>query len=331
MGDLGLVIIGIIIALLFDFGNGLNDAANAISTVVATKVLSFRAAALLSASFNFVAAFFFTTAVAKTIGTGLIDPSFVTVPIILSGMVGAIAWVYLATFLGLPISASHALIGGFIGAAVLVGGIKVVILSGVIIVLIFIFAAPIIGLIGATLFSLFVLWMFKKKNPHKLNKHFKKLQLVSASLFSLSHGANDAQKTIGIITLLLFSGGFLKTFDVPYWAIIISYLTIGLGTLMGGRKVIKTMGLRLTKLKPVNGFCAETSGMLTVVFCSLLGIPVSTTHVISGSIVGVGLVKRAKSIRWHIARNIMWAWIITIPFSAIAGAATYSFFDLFIL
>jgi len=331
MGDLALVIIGIIIALLFDFGNGLNDAANAISTVVATKVLSLRAAALLSAFFNFVAAFFFTTAVAKTIGTGLIDTNFVTVPMVLSGMVGAIAGVYLATYLGLPISASHSLIGGFIGAAILVGGFKILILSGIIIVLIFIFAAPIIGLIGATLFSLFVLWIFRRSRPHKLDKYFKRLQLISASLFSLSHGANDAQKTIGVITLLLYSGGFLRTFNVPYWVIIASYLTIGLGTLIGGRKVIRTMGLRLTKLKPVNGFCAETSGMLTIVFCSLFGVPVSTTHVISGSIVGVGLVKRATAVRWYIARNIVWAWIITIPFSAIAGAATYSILDLSIL
>lgn len=331
MAEIGLVILGIIIALFFDFGNGLNDAANAISTIVATKVLSFKAAALLSAIFNFIAAFFFTTAVAKTIGKGLINPDFVTVPIILAGIVGAIAWVYFATYLGLPISASHSLIGGFIGAALLVGGPKVLILSGIFLVLIFIFAAPIIGMIGGVMFSLLTLWIFKRSKPSKLDKYFKRLQIVSASLLSLSHGANDAQKTIGIIAILLYSGGLMATFHIPYWVILISYFTIGLGTYIGGKKVVKTVGTKITKLKPVHGFCAETSGMLTITFCSLLGIPVSTTHVISGSIIGVGTTRRVTAVRWNIARNIIWAWILTIPISALVGAMTYSIFDLFYL
>ena len=330
MVEIGLVVFGIVLALLFDFGNGVNDSANSIATIVSTKVLSFRAAALLAAIFNFIAVFFFTTAVAKTVGSGLIDPNVINIYIILAGMFGAIIWIYFSNFWGLPISASHALIGGLIGAALLAVGPKALILKGIVLVVLFIFIAPIMGMIGGALFSILIFWIFKGKRHTKINNYFKKLQLISSSLFSLSHGANDAQKTIGIITLLLYSSGLLTTFIIPYWVILMSYTTIGLGTFLGGKRVIKTMGVKITKLKPIHGFCAESSGTLTIILCSLCGIPVSTTHVIAGSIVGVGLTKRTTAVRWYIARNIIWAWILTIPVSAFIGAITYFFINIYL-
>ncbi|HLD06816.1 MAG TPA: inorganic phosphate transporter [Candidatus Nanoarchaeia archaeon] len=327
MADLWLVIAGVVLALVFDFGNGLNDAANAISTMVATKVLSFRAAALLSAVGNIAAAFLFSTAVAQTIGKGLIDPGAVTVEMVIAGIGGAIFWVYLASYLGLPVSASHSLIGGYVGSAFLAGGPQVLVAGGIWLVLAFIFIAPVAGMVGGMLFSLGAAWMFRRARPARINRYFKRLQLVSALVYSLSHGANDAQKTIGIITILLFSGGMLTSFHVPFWVVLLSHLVIGAGTLAGGWKVVKTMGVRITKLKPVNGFCAETAGAAVIIFCSLFGIPVSTTHVISGSIIGVGTMRRATAVRWNIARNIVWAWIITIPVAALVGAMTYAVAD----
>ncbi len=320
-----LVIATIIIALVFDFGNGLNDAANAISTIVATKVLSFRAAAVLATIFNIAGAFFFTVAVAKTIGKGLVDPSVVNTLIILAGLIGAIFWVYLTTYFGLPISASHALIGGFVGSAIAAVGFKYLIWSGIIKIVAFIAIAPIVGMIGGYWLSLVIIWLFKDSNPTKVNKYFKGLQLVSASVYSLGHGTNDAQKTMGIIAILLFSNGLLGSeFYVPFWVVIVSHLTIGLGTLIGGWRVVKTMGTRITKLKPVNGFCAETAGASVILGSTFFGIPVSTTHVISGSIIGVGATKRLTAVRWGVARRIVWAWILTIPISAFVGAITYS-------
>jgi PiT family inorganic phosphate transporter len=318
------VVVGILLALIFDFGNGLNDAANAISTVVATRVLSLRTAVLLSAFFNFIAAFVFSVAVAKTIGKGLVDPEVVTTTIILSGLIGSILWVYFSSFIGLPVSASHALIGGFIGSALIGAGFNSLILTGILPVFAFIFVAPFLGGLGSFLFSSLVLWLVKNLPPGKVNKYFKRLQLISVSVYSLGHGTNDAQKTMGIISILLFSGGFLgNEFFVPWWVVILSHTVIALGTIAGGWRVIKTMGTRITKLRPINGFCAETAGAGVIIASSVFGIPVSTTHVISGSIMGVGLTKRLSAVRWVIARNIVWAWILTIPVTALIGALSY--------
>ncbi len=328
-----IILVGIIIflALIFDFGNGFNDAANSISTVVATRVLSLRNAVILAAFSNFIAAFVFGVAVATTIGKGIIDPSVVTLWIIFAGLIGAIFWVYIATFLGLPISASHSLIGGYIGSALVAVGLSSVIWSGVLKVVLFIFLAPLIGLITAYLIFILVLFFVHRSPPSKVNNYFKRLQLISVFAYSLSHGTNDAQKTMGIIAITLFTAGLLgTTFHVPFWVVIASHLTIALGTLAGGKKVVKTVGLKITKLEPIHGFSAETAGAGTIIVCSILGIPVSTTHVISGSIVGVGATRRLSAVRWLIARKMFWAWILTIPIAAIVGALTYMFISLFI-
>jgi len=319
-----LVAIGILTALIFDFGNGLNDAANAISTVVATRVLSLRSAVLLSAFFNFVAAFVFSVAVAATIGKGLIDLEAVTTTIVLSGLVGSIVWVYFSSFIGLPVSASHALIGGLVGSALVGAGFNSLIVSRILIVFAFIFVAPIIGMIGSFLFSALVLRLVRNTPPRKVNNLFKRLQLISVSVYSLGHGTNDAQKTMGIISLMLFSSGFLgNEFFVPWWVIILSHTTIALGTIAGGWRVIKTMGTKITKLRPINGFCAETSGAGVIIASTVFGIPVSTTHVVSGAIMGVGLTKRTSAVHWSVARNIVWAWVLTIPVTAFVGAISY--------
>ena len=331
MPDFILVVIAIIIALAFDFGNGLNDAANAIATVVATRVLSLRAAVLMAAIGNFSGVFFFGVAVATTIGKDLIDPNIVDVYIIISGLIGAILWVYGASYIGLPVSASHALIGGFVGSAVVAAGLKAVLWGGLIKIVIFIVVAPLLGMLGGFLFQIIILWISRKANPSRVNKHFKKLQLISAFSYSLSHGANDAQKTMGVITIVLFSAGYLGgEFYVPFWVIMASYTTITLGTLAGGSRVIKTLGLKLTNLKPINGFCAETAGAATIIGCSLAGIPVSTTHVISGSIAGVGSTRRLSAVRWGLARKIVRAWVLTIPASAFVGGALYYGISFFI-
>jgi len=319
-----LVAFGIILALVFDFGNGLNDAANAVSTVVATRVLTLRQAVLLSAFFNFVAAFLFSTAVAATIGKGIVNVESVSVPMVVCGLVAAIAWVYSASWKGLPISASHALIGGLAGAAVAGKGLGVLMLQSFAPIVLFIFIAPLLGMIGAFLFSMLVLRMASNKHPSRVNSYFKKLQLISMSVYSLGHGTNDAQKTMGIITLLLFSGGFLGTqFAVPWWVVILSHGTIAIGTLAGGWRVIKTLGVNITRLRPINGFCAETSGAGVIIGSSIFGIPVSTTHVISGSIMGVGSSKRISSVRWNVARKIVYAWLFTIPVTALVGGIAY--------
>lgn len=314
----GIVVFGIILALVFDFGNGFNDAANSISTVIATRVLTMQQAVVLAAFANFIAAFVFGVSVASTIGKGIIDPSIVTPVLVISAIIGSIVWVYLTTALGLPISASHALIGGLIGAGFSAGGLNALQFSGILVVILFIFLAPMLGLIGAVIFSIIILWIARKSNPSAVNWYFRKLQLLSVSVYSLGHGTNDAQKTMGIISLLLFSGGFLGgTFFVPFWVIILSHAAIALGTLAGGHKVVKTMGLRLTSLKPIQGFCAESAGALTIIASTIFGIPVSTTHVISGSIAGVGVVRRTSAVRWPIARKIVFAWALTIPFCAL--------------
>lgn len=326
-----LAVVGVAIALIFDFGNGFNDAANSISTVIATRVLTMRQAVLLAALANFAAAFIFGVAVANTIGKGIIDPTVVTPLLVISGLIGSVLWVYATTWVGLPISASHALIGGLIGSGISAAGFGILNVNGVLTVIAFIFVAPLVGLLGAVIASIVLLWIARKQNPAMVNSWFKKLQIISVSVYSLGHGTNDAQKTMGIITLLLFSAGMLGgTFVVPWWVIIVSHLTIALGTLMGGWKVVKTMGVKLTNLKPMQGFAAESSGAATIIMCSMAGIPVSTTHVISGAITGVGLTRRTSAVRWTTARKIVWAWIFTIPATAIVGFLAYQLLHLFL-
>jgi PiT family inorganic phosphate transporter len=320
---LSLVIIIIAVALLFDFINGFHDAANSIATVVSTRVLSPRLAVVWAAFFNFIAAFGFGTAVAHTIGAGMVDINVIDMYVLLGGLIGAITWDLFTWWLGLPISSSHALIGGYAGAAIVKGGFSVLILSGWLKVLAFMVISPILGFGMAYLFMLFVFWAFRKKNATKVDKLFRRLQLVSAAAYSLSHGTNDAQKTMGIVALVLFTGGYLATFDIPFYVILMCYAAIALGTLTGGWRIVKTMGSKITKLQPVGGFCAETAGAIAIIGSSIAGIPVSTTHTITGAIMGVGSARRVKSVHWGLARSIVWAWVVTIPISAAVGALSY--------
>jgi len=319
-----IVVLIIALALVFDFYNGMNDAANSIATIVSTRVLTPFQAVAWAAFFNFIAAFAFGVSVATTIGKGLVDVNIVDNFVIFSGIVGAIILTASATHFGMPISVSHAIIGGYGGAALTKAGISAIIVSGYTKIVIFIFLAPIVGLIGAYIFSIITLWIVKNKAPRKVDKYFRKLQLVSAAVYSLSHGSNDAQKTIGIITIVLFTNSMLgETFYVPFWVIIISHSVIALGTLFGGWKVIKTLGMRVTKLTPFGGFSAETSAGLTIIGATMGGIPVSTTHTITGAIIGVGSIKGFSAVRWGVAKNILWAWVLTIPLSAFFAMLTY--------
>jgi PiT family inorganic phosphate transporter len=302
----------------------MNDAANSIATIVSTRVLTPFQAVLWAAFFNFAAAFFFGVHVANTIGTGIVDVVIVDNFVILSGVIGAIILTATATHYGLPISVSHAIIGGYGGAAIAKAGFGSIILSGYTTVLIFIFLAPILAFIVAIFFSIVTLWIVRKKSPYKVDKYFRKLQLVSAALYSLSHGANDAQKTIGIIAVVLFTNGLIgETFYIPFGIVILSYSVISFGTLIGGWKVIRTLGMRVTKLTPFGGFSAETSAGLTISLASIFGIPVSTTHTITGAIIGIGSLKSFSAVRWGVARNILWAWVLTIPLSGGFAALTY--------
>ena len=315
----------IFLALVFDFYNGMNDAANSIATIVSTRVLTPGQAVAWAAFFNFFAAFVFGVSVATTIGKGIVDVSIVDNLVIFSGIVGAIILTASATHFGLPISVSHAIIGGYGGAAVAKAGFGALIISGYTKILIFVFLAPILGMIMALIFSIITLWIVRNKIPAKVDTYFRKLQLVSSALFSLSHGSNDAQKTIGIITIVLFTNNLIgSTFYVPFWVIILSHFVIAMGTLIGGWKVIRTLGMRVTKLTPFGGFSAETSAGLTVIMATVLGIPVSTTHTITGAIIGVGSVHRFSAVRWGVARNILWAWVLTIPLSALLAMVAYS-------
>lgn len=324
MADPLVIVFGVFLALLFDFGNGFNDAANSVSTIVATRVLPPWKAVLLAAFLNFVAVFLFSTAVAQTIGKGIVFPAALNEWVILCGLLGAIFWVYLASFKGLPISASHALIGGLVGAALVAVGPAALVYSGLFTVVLFILAAPVIGFVAAFLFLAVVLRFAKRFPLQTVNHAFRKLQLLSVSVYSLGHGSNDAQKTMGIITALLFAGGFLSgKFEVPLWVIIASYTTIALGTLVGGWNVVHTMGFKIAKLKPIDGFCAESAGAGIILLCSAFGIPVSTTHVISGSIMGVGTVKHLKAVRWGVARRIVASWVLTLPIAAGVSALLY--------
>jgi len=317
-------IIIMVLALIFDFYNGMNDAANSIATIVSTRVLTPLQAVIWAAFFNFIAAFIFGVSVATTIGKGLVDVAIVDNIVIFSGLAGAVLLTASATHYGLPISVSHSIIGGYGGAAIAKAGFASIIISGYIKILIFVFLAPLLGFIIALIFSIITLWVVRNRSPFKVEKYFRLLQLASSGFFSLGHGSNDAQKTIGIITIVLFTNNLIgDTFYVPFWVIILSYTIIALGTLIGGWKVIRTLGMRITKLTPFGGFSAETSAGLTVIGATFLGIPVSTTHTITGAIIGVGSTRRFSAVRWGVARNILWAWILTIPLSAIFSALAY--------
>ena len=317
------VVVIILVALTFDFLNGFHDAANSIATVVSTRVLSPKKAVLWAAFFNFVAAFVMGTAVAKTMGKGMIDLSVVTNEVILAGLIGAITWNLFTWYYGLPVSSSHALIGGYAGAAVAKAGPGAILTSGWTKTLIFIVLAPVMGMFFGFVLMVSVTWIFRRWHPFKLDQLFRRLQLVSAGLYSLGHGGNDAQKTMGIITGLLVTGGYLKTFDVPLWVILISHAAIALGTMFGGWRIVKTMGTKITKLQPFGGFCAETSGAITLFLATRLGIPVSTTHTITGAIIGVGATRRISAVKWGVAGKIVWAWVLTIPLSAAVAAMSY--------
>jgi PiT family inorganic phosphate transporter len=321
--DAPLIILIILVALAFDFLNGFHDAANSIATVVSTRVLSPQKAVVWAAFFNFVAAFVLGTHVAKTLGQGMIDLSVVTREVVLAGLIGAILWNLITWYYGIPVSSSHALIGGYAGAAVAKAGWGAIIASGWTKTLAFIVLAPLIGMIlGFTLMAS-ITWLLRKWNPFRLDKLFRRLQLLSAGLYSLGHGGNDAQKTMGIITGLLVASGHLQEFEVPLWVILISHAAIALGTMFGGWRIVKTMGSKITKLQPFGGFCAETSGALTLVGATLSGIPVSTTHTIAGAIVGVGATKRLSAVKWGVAGRIVWAWVLTIPLAAAMSALSY--------
>lgn len=337
--DLLLVLITVAVALIFDFVNGFHDSANSIATVVSTRVLSPRWAVLWAASFNFLAAFFLGTAVAKTIGSGMIRLEYVDQFVVLAGLFGAITWDLLTWWWGLPTSSSHALIGGYAGAAMAKAALRhgmhsafsVIIPQGWTKTLIFIVVAPVIGLVLGFIFMLSIYWIFRRSAPQPVDRLFRRLQLLSAAAYSLGHGANDAQKTMGIVAGALYTGGFMSKSDMLgnwgrlHWPIILAaHAAIALGTYLGGWRIVKTMGQRITKLRPVGGFCAESAGAITLFATALAGIPVSTTHTITGGIVGVGAVHRLSAVRWGIAGRIVWAWVLTIPAAAVAAAVTFA-------
>ncbi|MBI3050785.1 MAG: inorganic phosphate transporter [Acidobacteria bacterium] len=317
------VLILIAVALLFDFINGFHDAANSIATVVSTRVLTPGQAVVWAALFNFLAAFGFGTAVARTIGSGMIDLAVVTSAVIFGGLMGAIVWDLITWYIGLPTSSSHALVGGYAGAALAKAGWGSLITSGWTKTLIFIVFAPLLGMVIALLLSVVTLWMFRGFSPRRVDSWFRRLQLISAALYSLGHGTNDAQKTMGIIAGVLFTGGYLEAFTIPFWVILAAHAAIAAGTLIGGWRIVHTLGSKITKLQPFGGFAAESSGAITLFLASGFGIPVSTTHTITGAVVGVGAIKRLSAVRWGIARQIVWAWVLTIPASAAIAALTY--------
>jgi PiT family inorganic phosphate transporter len=313
----------VLVALVFDFLNGFHDAANSIATVVSTRVLSPRVAVIWAAFFNFVAAFTFGTAVAKTMGKGMIDLQYVNLYVILAGLMGAIFWSLFTWYFGLPVSSSHALMGGYAGAAVARAGWGVIILSGWTKTLVFIILSPLIGFILGAAMMIAVSWIFRTWSPQRLDRYFRKLQLVSAAAYSFGHGTNDAQKTMGIISGVLLTAGILDHFFIPFWVVLMAHAAIGLGTLAGGWRIVKTMGMKITKLKPVGGFCAETAAATSLLGTALAGIPVSTTHTIAGGIMGVGSVVRLSAVRWGVAGRIVWAWVLTIPVSGMVAAICF--------
>lgn len=318
-----LVAIVITVALIFDYINGFHDAANSIATVVSTRVLSPGKAVIWAAFFNFAAAFIFGTAVARTMGSGMIDIRAVTTAVILAGLTGAIVWDLITWYWGLPTSSSHALIGGYAGAAIAKAGMSVLIPAGWNKTLMFIVLAPAIGFVLGLVFMVAIMWIFRGFAPSRVDRWFRKLQLISAALYSLGHGANDAQKTMGIMAGALFAGGFISEFYIPFWVEMLAYSAISLGTLSGGWRIIHTMGSKITRLQPVGGFAAETAGAVSLFTATSMGVPVSTTHTITGAIVGVGTTRRLSAVRWGIAGRIVWAWILTIPASAIIAAGVF--------
>jgi PiT family inorganic phosphate transporter len=323
---LWVVVMLVALALAFDFMNGFHDAANSIATVVSTGVLKPTQAVVFAAFFNFVAIFIFHLSVAATVGKGIVQPGVVDVHVVFGALVGAITWNVITWYYGIPSSSSHALIGGIVGAVIAKAGAGALLSAGVLKTVTFIFVSPMLGFLLGSLMMVLVANLFKRSRPSKVDKWFRRLQLVSAGAYSLGHGGNDAQKTIGIIWMLLIATGYASAQDSmpPFWTILACYVAIAAGTLMGGWRIVKTMGQKITKLKPVGGFCAETGGAMTLFLATFLGIPVSTTHTITGAIVGVGSVRRASAVRWGVAGTIVWAWVLTIPASAFVAAVAYA-------
>ena len=323
MVPIQLIVFIIAVALFFDYVNGFHDAANSIATVVCTKVLTPRIAVFWAAFFNFAAAYLLGTGVAATIGTGFVNSRIVTPWVLLAGLAGAILWDILTWYVALPTSSSHALIGGYAGAAFAKAGFAGLVAGKWSITLAFIVLSPVIGLVAAYLLMAAVYWVFRSFTPAQMDRHFRRYQLISAAFFSCAHGTNDAQKTMGIITALLVAGGLQKDFHVPSWVIAISSAAMGLGTMSGGWRIVKTMGTRLTRLRPRSGFCAETGAAISILFATWLGLPVSSTHAISGAIAGVGSIQRTRAVRWHVAGGIVTAWVLTIPASALVSAMVF--------
>ena len=322
----------VMLALVFDFMNGFHDAANSIATVVSTGVLKPAQAVVFAAFFNFVAIFIFHLSVAATVGKGIVQPGVVDTHVVFGALVGAVAWNVITWYYGIPSSSSHALIGGIVGAVIAKSGTGSLISTGIMRTVTFIFVSPLLGFILGSLMMVLVAWVFRRMRPSRVDKWFRRLQLVSAGAYSLGHGGNDAQKTIGIIWMLLIATGYAVEGEAspPVWTIVSCYAAIGLGTMFGGWRIVKTMGQKITKLKPVGGFCAETGGAMTLFLATALGIPVSTTHTITGAIVGVGSTQRASAVRWGVAGNIIWAWVLTIPASAfMAGVAYWTSLNLY--
>jgi inorganic phosphate transporter, PiT family len=322
---LWVVLLLVFLALAFDFMNGFHDAANSIATVVSTGVLKPGQAVLFAAFFNFVAIFIFHLSVAATVGKGIVQPGVVDTHVVFGALVGAISWNFITWYYGIPSSSSHALIGGIAGAVIGKAGTDALVASGILKTVVFIFISPMLGFLLGSLMMVLVSWVFRRATPSRVDRWFRRLQLVSAGAYSLGHGGNDAQKTIGIIWMLLIATGYVAAGDKapPTWTVVCCYTAIGAGTMFGGWRIVKTMGQRITKLKPVGGFCAETGGAITLFLATALGIPVSTTHTITGAIVGVGASHRASAVRWGVAGNIVWAWIFTIPASAFMAITAY--------
>jgi len=322
---LWVVVILVLLALAFDFMNGFHDAANSIATVVSTGVLKPGQAVLFAAVFNFIALFVFQLSVAATIGKGLTQPGVVDVHVVFGALAGAISWNFITWYYGIPSSSSHALIGGIVGAVISKAGASALMLSSIWKTVLFIFLSPLMGFLLGSLMLIAVSWLLRRSTPSRVDRWFRRLQLISAGAYSLGHGGNDAQKTIGIVWMLLIATGYTVAGDKspPVWVVVACYTAIAMGTMFGGWRIVKTMGQRLTKLKPVHGFCAETGGAITLFVAAVLGIPVSTTHTITGAIVGVGATQRASAVRWGVAGNIIWAWILTIPATAFVAAVAY--------
>lgn len=319
------MILLVLVALIFDFMNGFHDAANSIALMVSTRLLTPQAAVLWAAFFNFIAFLVFGTAVAKMVGKGLIDPDIVNNAVIFGALTGAISWNLVTWWFGIPSSSSHALVGGLVGAGVAKGGTSAIIAGGLIKTSVFILVSPMFGMLVAMSLMVLVLWIVEKRSPYPTERVFNKLQFVSSSLYSLGHGGNDAQKTMGIITVLLVANGYQTGFEIQFWVIISCHLAMAMGTLFGGWRIVRTMGMGITRIRPSGAFCAQTSGAIALFLATWLGIPVSTTHTITGAIVGVGMSRRVSAVRWGLASRIVWAWVLTIPCSGLIAATAYHF------